>query len=319
MTRRSGILPAVFGLLCLVVGGGVPTPVRAQATMPPDSARLMAALAFLASDQLNGRRTGTEGNAEARAFVIEGFEAAGVAPLGERFEHPFEFGSRSGATLQGVNVLGRIPGSETPERQIVVSAHFDHVGVREGEIYNGADDNASGTAALLEVAHALALSPPKNTVVLAAFDAEEMGLRGARAFVAGLRDPAEEIALNVNIDMVSRGGGLLWAGGSFHEPALAPILEAVAQGAPATLRLGHDRPDAPEGADWTNSSDHGAFHRAGIPFVYFGVEDSPHTHRPTDDFESVDPAVYLNNVRTVLLAIRALDAALPLSPEPPVR
>jgi Zn-dependent M28 family amino/carboxypeptidase len=149
-------------------------------------------------------------------------------------------------------------------------------------------------------------------VILAAFDAEEVGLRGARAFVEDPVRPVDDIALNVNIDMVARGGGLLWAGGSYHEPALAPILEAVAEGAPVLLRLGHDRPNAPEGSDWTNSSDHGAFHQVGIPFVYFGVEDSPHTHRPSDDFESVDPAIYVANVRTVLAAIRALDAALPL-------
>jgi hypothetical protein len=83
-----------------------------------------------------------------------------------------------------------------------------------------------------------------------------------------------------------------------------------------TLRLGHDRPDAPEGDDWTNSSDHAPFHQAGIPFVYFGVEDHDDYHRPTDDFERVDPGEFTAAVRTILMAIRALDAALPLEETP---
>ena len=125
-----------------------------------------------------------------------------------------------------------------------------------------------------------------------------------------------DILLNVNMDMVARGDGLLWAGGAYHTPALAPILEAVAENAPVTLRLGHDRPGAPEGDDWTTSSDHGPFHLAGIPFVYFGVEDHPDYHRPTDDFENVDPGNYVANVRTILAAIRAMDTALPFPTTP---
>ncbi len=83
-----------------------------------------------------------------------------------------------------------------------------------------------------------------------------------------------------------------------------------------TLRLGHDRPGAPEGDDWTGASDHRAFHEAGVPFVYFGVEDHADYHRPTDDFERVDPGEYVRSVRTILGAVRALDAALPISDRP---
>jgi len=282
----------------------------------PDSARMLAALEFLSSDDLKGRRTGSEESAQARAYLLQAFEDAGVLAPDGGFEIPFDVTTRGGDTLQGVNVVGWVRGSETPDRYIVVSAHYDHVGVRGDQIYNGADDNASGSVTVLELAHALAAEPPKNSVILALFDAEEIGLNGARAFVAGPPRPLESIALNVNMDMVARGDGLLWAGGAFHTPALAPILEGVAANAPVTLRLGHDRPGAPEGDNWTNSSDHAPFHQAGIPFVYFGVEDHPDYHRPTDDFENVDPANFMANVRTILAAIRALDAALPLSTNP---
>jgi Zn-dependent M28 family amino/carboxypeptidase len=201
---------------------------------------------------------------------------------------------------------------------IVLTAHYDHLGVRDGQVYNGADDNASGAAALLEITRQIAAQPLDHTLVVALLDAEERGSRGARAFVASPPLPIERIALNVNLDMVARTDGVLWAGGASHTPALRPILERVATDARLTLRLGHDRPGAPEGDDWTSQSDHGVFHELGIPFVYFGVEDHPDYHRPTDDVERVDPGEYVTSVRTILLGLRALDAALPL-PEAPAR
>jgi len=303
----------VVCLIAAVTAGAGTSEATAQASEAPDSARILTALEFLSSDALQGRRTGSEGSAQARAYLVQAFEDAGVLDPGNGFENPFEITTRRGDTLQGVNVVGWIRGSETPDRYIVVSAHYDHVGVRGEQIYNGADDNASGSTAVVELAYALAADPPKNSVILAIFDAEEIGLNGAEAFVENPPRPLEDIALNVNMDMVARGEGLLWAGGAHHTPALAPILEAVAANAPVMLRLGHDRPGAPEGDDWTNSSDHAPFHQAGIPFVYFGVEDHPDYHRPTDDFENVDPANFMANVRTIFAAIRALDAALPFS------
>ncbi len=183
--------------------------------------------------------------------------------------------------------------------------------MREGEVFNGADDNASGVAAALEVARRVAERPLDHGLLVALLDVEEAGLQGARALVADPPVPREAIALNVNLDMVSRTDGLLWAAGAHHTPALRPILEDVAEQAPLTLRLGHDRPGAPEGDDWTSASDHGAFHAIGIPFVYFGVEDHPDYHRPTDDFERVDPREFVDAVRTILAAVRALDRSLP--------
>ena len=309
-TIRSTLVVCLFAA---VTTGTATSGASAQGTEAPDSTRMLAALEFLSSDDLSGRATGSEESAQARAYLIQAFEDAGVLTADTGFEFPFDITRRGGDTLQGVNVAGWVRGTETPDRYIVVSAHYDHVGVRRDQIYNGADDNASGSVALLEFAYALAAEPPKHSVILALFDAEEIGLSGAKAFVADPPRPLEHIVLNVNMDMVARGDGLLWAGGAYHTPALAPVLEAVAADAPVTLRLGHDRPGAPEGDDWTNSSDHGPFHQAGIPFVYFGVEDHPDYHRPTDDFENVDPANFMANVRTILAAIRALDATLPLA------
>lgn len=279
----------------------------AQAVVPPDSVRLLHDLSVLAHDSMEGRAPGTPGSDRARAFLIRELREAGALPIGSSYEHPFRWSEGRA----GINIVSRIPGS-ADEGTIVLTAHFDHQGIRDGDIYNGADDNASGAVAALEIARLVSEAPLQSTLIVALLDAEESGLQGARAFV---RDPPialELVSLNINLDMVSRSGGLLWAAGAHHTPGLRPILEGVAATAPVTLRLGHDRPNAPEGADWTHASDHGPFHAAGIPFVYFGVEDHPDYHRPTDDFERVVPSEFVNSVRTIYTALRALDAALPL-------
>lgn len=282
----------------------------AQSAPPLDSVRLLGDLAVLAHDSMEGRAVGTVGSLRARHFLAGRMEEIGARPVGTGYGHAFGW-----ARGTGENIVGLAPGRDPEGDVIVLTAHYDHVGVRAGQIFNGADDNASGAAALLEIGRQLAAAPLEHTVVLALLDAEEVGSWGARAFFEDPPVAPERIALNVNLDMVARTGGVLWASGAYHTPALRPVLEDVAASAPLTLRLGHDRPGSPDEDDWTSSSDHKTFHEAGIPFVYFGVEDHEDYHRTTDDFERVDPGEYAAAVRTILIAMRALDAALPLAPD----
>jgi Zn-dependent M28 family amino/carboxypeptidase len=269
---------------------------------------------------MEGRRTGTAGNAKARAWILEQFRAAGLQPLGERFELPFAFerrpqGNTAGdpVTFKGVNLAGICRGrGATDNGALVLTAHYDHLGIREQAIYHGADDNASGVAVLLALARQCREAPWRHDAVFVAFDAEEMGLQGARAFVADLPTPKDRtLAININLDMVARADkGELFVAGTSHRPALRPILEPVAAAAKVTLRFGHDTGGGQD--DWTTQSDHRAFHDAGIPFLYFGVEDHPDYHRPTDTADKIDPAVFYRVAVTILDAVTAIDRALPL-------
>lgn len=285
----------------------------ALAVLAADSALILEDLRYLASDEMEGRGVGTEGSRLARTRLAQRFAEAGLDPVPPGYEHPFTFTRRNDPEERaGVNVLAVRPGTERAGRVIVVSGHYDHVGVRNGQVYNGADDNASGAVGITALARALRGIPLRHTLVFAAFDAEESGLSGARAFVAAPPVPLDSIVLNLNLDMVARTAGTLWAAGAHHTLALRPVLEAVAARSPVELRLGHDRPEAPEGDDWTRQSDHFAFHSVGIPFVYLGVEDHPDYHRPTDDFERVDPGEYMAALRASLMVLLALDGVLPL-------
>lgn len=296
--------------------GGAPAGTAAAApaasAVAIDSATMMRDIAVLADDSMEGRRVGTPGGARARSFLVRRYADIGVQPIGASgFEHPFTF-VRGDSTIQSVNVVGVVRGFADPDRYIVVSAHYDHLGIRNGEIYNGADDNASGTAALLQLATHFVGSPPRHSLVFVAFDAEEDGLRGAHAFVADPPVTRAAMLLNLNLDMVGRNdAGELYVAGTHHYPQLLPFVQRVAAVAEVTLIAGHDTPNpARPSDDWTRASDHGAFHAVSIPFLYFGVEDHPDYHRASDDLSGIQPGFYARAVRTVLHTLMLLDAEL---------
>ena len=275
-----------------------------------DGAALLKDLDTLASDVMEGRLVGTPGSARAREYIIRRFKEAGIQPVGSGYEHRFTFTGRGDQTERaGVNVVGAIRGRRTPDRYIVVTAHYDHLGVRNGEVFNGADDNASGVAAMIAVAARLNADKPEHSILFVAFDAEEAGLRGARAFVAAPPVPLASMALNVNLDMVARdAGNVLFASGTSHYPSLKPYLEKTAR-PPVVLKFGHDVAGSKED-DWTRDSDHFPFHDAKIPFVYFGVEDEAQHHKATDDAATVTKEFFVGAANTILAAIRSLDANL---------
>lgn len=272
-----------------------------------DAATLLNDLRILSADAMEGRKFGTAGGARARAFVLDRFKATGVAPLADTFEFPIVARTPAGE-VQGANIVGVIRGTTDPDHYLVLSAHYDHVGVRGGNIYNGADDNASGTAALFSIAQYLSTHRPRSSVLVVAFDGEEAGLVGSRQFVKNPPVDRAAIRLDLNMDMLGRDArDTLFVTGTARQPNLRAVMERVAANAPLHLRLGHDGGDT--GEDWTKDSDHYAFIEAGLPALYFGVEDYAQLHRPTDDFETITYGFYVKAVETVIAALEAFDVS----------
>jgi Zn-dependent M28 family amino/carboxypeptidase len=117
--------------------------------------------------------------------------------------------------------------------------------------------------------------------------------------------------LNINFDMVARGDkNELYVAGTSHRPVLKDILAPVAKRAAIKVLFGHDTGGGED--DWTKQSDHGAFHEAGIPFVYFGVEDHPDYHKPTDTADKINPTFFYQAALAILDAVSTIDRALPL-------
>jgi Zn-dependent M28 family amino/carboxypeptidase len=269
-------------------------------------ARGLDHIRVLSADSLEGRLVGSEGNRKARDYIAGVYRSLALSMYEGTYLEPFEFRAND-ETRQGSNVVGYVEGTDQPDRFIVVTAHFDHLGVRDGEIYNGADDNASGTAGLLMLAEHFSANPARHSLIFAAVDGEEGGLRGAQHFVSDPPVPVANMALNVNLDMISHNDSVLYVAGGYHTESLRPILNEVAASSAITLRQGHDSPDLPPGDDWTRLSDHGAFHAVGIPFLYFGVEDHPDYHRASDTFETINQQFFLDAVETVKQAILRFD------------
>lgn len=299
-----------FSLLSVCAQTTAVKQASAPASKIINAAQLLRDVETLSADEMQGRGIGTAGGIKAREFVVRRFKETGVKAFGNEYVAPFEFTNRANAKISGANVVGFIEGKKYKDKFIVISAHYDHVGIQKGEIYNGADDDASGTAALFALAEYFKKNKPQHSVIFAAFDGEESGLRGARAFIAAPPAAKESIVMNVNMDMLSRSDkNELYASGTYHNPQFKPALEAVAKNAKIKLLLGHDRPEQGQN-DWTNQSDHGAFHAAKIPFIYFGVEDHKDYHRPTDDFVNINQEFYVRAVETILEAVKSFDKEL---------
>ncbi|CAM5182338.1 M20/M25/M40 family metallo-hydrolase [Alishewanella longhuensis] len=304
-----------------------PTNVAPASLNRINSEQLMADLRWLADAERQGRAPGTPGGIAARTWIAEQFAIIGLAPAGsEGFLHPYSVKEHfsfsrwlrgKNATIPGVenaaNVLGLLPGTVPGLKPLVVTAHYDHLGMHGDTIFYGADDNASGVAAMLELARYLKANPLQHPVLFVALDSEEKGLQGAVAlFRTGLLQ-AEQLAFNINIDMLSRDTNqLLFAVGTYHHPWLLPLLDQLQPQSAVKLLPAHDRPWYLAGntQDWTLSSDHGVFHQQGVPFIYFGVADHDDYHTPRDTADKVDVVFYHQVVETVLRFLQILDQHL---------
>ncbi|MBK7877593.1 MAG: M20/M25/M40 family metallo-hydrolase [Planctomycetes bacterium] len=199
------------------------------------------------------------------------------------------------------NVVGLVRGSELPDEYVVVGAHYDHVGVDErGRIGFGADDNASGTSALLELAEAVASAGPRRSVYFCAFSGEEDGLLGSKAFCARLPVERETIVAMVNLDMIGRGDADELAVLGLNQN---PSLEKVLQRARALRPSGVTKLVLRQGEELFQRSDHYSFHELGIPSLFFfeglPIERNKDYHTWRDTFELVDQDKVLHTTRFV--------------------
>ncbi|WP_113908343.1 M28 family peptidase [Aliidiomarina celeris] len=329
LSRRSWLIIALLALVVFIAWPGrllyinyltqaeaariaAITPADVASTIPErlNIERLMADVTWLADAEREGRLQGSNGGIAARNYIAQRFHELGLEPAGtEGYFHPFT----TSVTDNAANVVGIVPGTRPNLRTLVLTAHYDHLGVRDGDIYHGADDNASGVAAILEIARFLQQYPNQHPIMIIALDSEERGIQGSRAlFSTGFLAP-ETIAFNLNLDMLSRDTEqLLYAVGTYHRPWLTPLVRRVQLESGAKLLMAHDRPRRKAGntPDWTTASDHVAFHEQNIPFLYLGVADHNDYHRPTDTADRVDIEFFRATSETALSFVLLIDQVL---------
>jgi hypothetical protein len=287
--------------LGVLLGALLAAPLAAQAAVPSlDKAakRAQTDVKVLAADELGGRLTGTAGADSAAAYVARRFAQVGLQPPPGGWFQPFTVSKDAPAVqhanlgdLNGKNVIGILPGRDPVLRNetVIVGAHYDHLGLggfgaldpdSAGRVHNGADDNASGTAALFAIAERLRAAPPARTVVFIAFSGEELGLLGSDYYVKHPLYPLSATEIMINLDMVGRLKNdklIVYGTGTATEiPALLDSLNWYAK---------FDLRPQPEGY---GPSDQTSFYAAKIPVLHFFTDLHGDYHRSSDDWDKIN-------------------------------
>ena len=262
-------------------------------------------VAFLADDKLEGRQTGTKGEILAADYLVERFKAIGLQPKGTKgYLQPFsfkpktdphsevEFTTNADSTITGNNIIGFI--DNNAKTTILIGAHYDHLGFGgEGSLYrekdkavhNGADDNASGVAVLLNLASRLKIKndqaeiKDKNNYLFMSFSGEEMGLLGSNYFSKNPTIDAESINYMINMDMVGRMNADSTL--AVYGTGTSPIFKQ-------TLKSNNDKFKLVENESGVGPSDHTSFYLIDIPVLHFFTGQHEDYHKPGDDSEKLN-------------------------------
>lgn len=275
-----------------------------------DTNRLLNNLKMLSHDDMRGRGTGN--NEAAQALILKHFKEYNVKAFNGEFIQKFSFIDESTTkTRVGSNIIGHIVGNENPRAYMVIGAHYDHMGVVDGKIFNGADDNASGTSALLSLVEYFAKYPPKHSIIFVAYDAEELGLHGSSYFVNNPPVALEQIKMKFNFDMIGRNiNNEIYIVGTHQYPKFKPVLKMAAKNIALTVSYGHDDPDDKTRDYWMESSDNAPYFLKNIANITFSEEDHPDYHKASDEFSGIDQKYYKKVVQLIIKSISQIDANL---------
>lgn len=257
-------------------------------------------VAILADDKFEGRQTGTEGEKAAASYLVKRFEELGLQPKGtDGYLQAFNFKPKTNphdevkftsvaedSTVIGTNVIGFI--DNKADQTIVIGAHYDHLGYggegslfREEEkaIHNGADDNASGVALMLNLASKLKNTNTSNNYLFLAFSGEEMGLLGSNYFVKNATIPREKINYMINMDMVGR---------MKVDSTLAVYGTGTSPMFKQTLTANNNSFKLIENESGVGPSDHTSFYLGDMPVLHFFTGQHEDYHKPGDDSEKLN-------------------------------
>lgn len=264
-------------------------------------------LFIVANDSMEGRNTGTEGQKKAGKYLISQYKANGISfpkTATDWYQKvPAAYMSKSYSPVKpgdSENIWAFIEGTEKPNEILVISAHYDHVGTKNGEVYNGADDDGSGTVSLLEIAQAFMKAKaegygPKRSILFLHVTGEELGLHGSRYYNDYPLFPSDSTIADLNIDMVGRrddahkdNGNYVYLIGSDR---LSTDLHNISEAANAKythLDLDYKYNDRKDPNQFYFRSDHYNFAKKGIPIIFYfnGVHDD--YHMETDEPQKIE-------------------------------
>jgi Zn-dependent M28 family amino/carboxypeptidase len=263
-------------------------------------------LYVIASDEMEGRQTGSSGQKKAGSYLINHYKANMVSfPKGatdyyQRIPASFLNAIRNDNLSDSENIWAFIEGSEKPNEIVVVSAHYDHIGVINGEVYNGADDDGSGTVALLEIAQAFETAKkegngPKRSILFLHVTGEEHGLLGSSYYSQNPLFPLANTVADINIDMIGRhdefhnnsSNYVYLIGSDYLSTDLYNICEAANKNY-SKLLLDYKYNDRNDPNRFYYRSDHYNFAKNGIPSVFLFSGVHADYHKATDEVDKIE-------------------------------
>lgn len=263
-------------------------------------------LYIVASDEMEGRNTGEPGQKKAGKYLIDQYKENGMSyPTGaDGFYQtvPSEFMARafSPKLNDSENIWAFIEGTEKPDEILVISAHYDHVGMKNGEVYNGADDDGSGTVSLLEIAQAFMAAKkdgygPKRSILFLHVTGEEHGLHGSRYYSENPLFPIENTIADLNIDMIGRrdvehtdNGNYVYVIGSDRLSTDLHNINEDANKKYTHLDLDYKYNDRKDPNQFYFRSDHYNFAKKGIPIIFYFNGVHADYHKPTDTPDKIE-------------------------------
>ena len=274
-------------------------------------------LYILADDKMQGRMTGENSNNEAAEFLRNYYIDQGIDSPIEKNNYyqpiPAKFfnGATNGNPSQ--NVVAFIEGSEKPNEIIVLSAHYDHVGVKNGQIYNGADDDGSGTVSLMEMAQAFKIAKdsgngPKRSILILHVTGEEIGLYGSKYYTENPIFPLENTVVNLNTDMVGRIGSekegndnyIYLIGSDKLSQELHDLSEAVNKKY-TNLELDYTYNDENDPNRFYYRSDHYNFAKHDIPVIFYFNGTHEDYHQPGDTPDKIEYELMAKRAKLIFL------------------
>ena len=272
--------------------------------------QLISDLSYLSSAALNGRKTNTDDAIATAQFINQRLQQLGY----DSQLQPFNYTAGFFTEMSGQNVVATLKPAHPVQAHVILTAHYDHLGKQGHNLYGGANDNASGVSALLFIAAQFAKAPLPFQLSFVATDAEENGLHGAEFFVSQLHLDDAVTILNINLDMlaVSPVKRTLYAfTANAQRQALQEQLAAISSD---TIKVKvtsssniMNRLNTGEKIDWRRASDHYAFAKAGIAYIYFGMGSDPHHHKSSDQLNNIDQQLYIEAVNYIAQFIAQLD------------
>jgi hypothetical protein len=263
-------------------------------------------LTYIASDETEGRETGSEGQKKAGKFIIDFYKKNGISfPKGadgyyQKVPAAFLNAKRNENLPDSENIWAYIEGSEKPNEIVVLSAHYDHVGIKNGEVYNGADDDGSGTVALMEMAASFQKAKnegngPKRSILILHVTGEEHGLHGSRYYSENPLFPLKNTVADVNIDMIGRrddfhkdsNNYVYVIGSDYLSTDLFNICESVNQQY-IKLAIDYKYNDKNDPNRFYYRSDHYNFAKHNIPSVFLFNGTHADYHKPGDEVSKIE-------------------------------